>query len=74
VGGEHYQAKALACPECGHKIQHWDIAWGLNWNCFMYALTKYLWRDKNGLEDLYKARHCLDKYIEVAEKANRSGQ
>ena len=33
-------------------------------------IIKYLWRceDKNGLEDLYKARWYLDKLIETTEK------
>lgn len=33
------------------------------------CIRKYLWRwkDKNGVEDLKKARRCLDQMIEVAE-------
>ena len=63
IGGEHYRAKA---------IQPWDAmtAWMsreafagfLNGNVIKY-ICRY--RDKNGVEDLKKARHYLDKLIEV---------
>ena len=59
VGGNHY----------GKPIQHWDyvVAQGLGY--FEGQVTKYVsrWRDKNGLEDLKKARHFLDKLIEEVE-------
>jgi len=34
--------------------------------------VKYItrWRDKGGLEDLYKAKHVLEKYIEVNTNEN----
>ena len=58
VGGQHYNT----------PIQHWDyvVANGLGY--FEGQITKYVtrWRRKNGLEDLEKARHFLDKLIEVA--------
>lgn len=57
VGGAHYNK----------PIQHWDyvVAQGLGY--FEGQITKYVsrWREKNGLEDLRKARHFLDKLIEV---------
>jgi hypothetical protein len=33
------------------------------------SVIKYIsrWRDKNGLEDLYKCRHFLNKLIETEE-------
>lgn len=59
VGGAHYNK----------PIQHWDyvVAQGLGY--FEGQITKYVsrWRDKNGLEDLRKARHFLDKLIEVEQ-------
>ena len=58
----------MPCPHCGKMIEHWDIAWALRWNNFVYAITKYLWRDKAGVEDLCKAEHVLSKYIEVKTK------
>ena len=61
-GGTHY----------AKPIQHWDyvIAQGLGY--FEGQITKYVsrWRDKNGLEDLKKARHFLDKLIEEVEAGN----
>lgn len=56
VGGEHYKA----------KVQHWDI-------CLLYDIpyiigcaTKYLVRypAKNGMEDVAKAYHYLEKWCE----------
>lgn len=60
VGGSHYG---------NNKIQHWDFAWENNYDQFQYAITKYVHRHKlkNGLEDLKKAAHYLDKYIELLE-------
>ena len=60
-GGDHYQ---------GIPIQPWDavVAWGLG---FLDGnAVKYLarWRKKNGVEDLKKARHYIDKLIELEEK------
>jgi hypothetical protein len=59
VGGGHYKMP-------GHE-EHWDRAWRLNWDPFQYQITKYVerWKDKNGVQDLEKARHFLDKYIEL---------
>ena len=60
VGGEHYKSK---------DIQPWDAihAWGLGF--FSGNVVKYVarHREKNGVEDLKKARHYLDKLIELAE-------
>jgi len=61
VGGEHYKSK---------DIQPWDAihAWGLGF--FSGNVVKYVarHREKNGVEDLKKARHYLDKLIELMEK------
>jgi hypothetical protein len=66
VGGNHY-AKA---------IQPWDYIVENKLGYLEGNIVKYVSRhkDKNGLEDLHKARHYLDKLIEVeqaraAEKA-----
>ncbi len=60
VGGDHYK---------GHTIQHWDYAYARDFDPFQYIITKWVerWRDKGGIQDLLKARHALDKYIEIAE-------
>lgn len=61
VGGDHYK---------DHKIQVWDAIhdWGLGY--FSGNVIKYVARHqkKNGIEDLKKARHYLDKLIAMAEK------
>lgn len=60
VGGDHY-AK--------HSIQPWDIWAAYDLNAFEGAVIKYLLRhrDKGGVEDLKKARHTLDRLIEIEE-------
>lgn len=58
VAGNHYQAG---------NFQHWDIVdtWGVGY--LEGCCTKYLsrFRKKNGLQDLQKADHYLQKLIEV---------
>ena len=66
VGGNHYASKA---------IQPWDAmqAW-LSREAFIGYLhgnaLKYMarWQDKGGIEDVKKARHYIDKLIEVLEQ------
>lgn len=60
VAGDHYRLK--------EGEQHWDRAWRLYGAApFQYQITKYVerYKDKNGLQDLEKARHFLDKLIEL---------
>lgn len=60
VGGEHYRK---------FKIQPWDIWQEYGLNAFEGAVLKYLLRRKgNRLEDLRKARHTLDRLIEIEEQ------
>ena len=63
IGGDHYRA----------SIQHWDFAYANELNIFEVYITKYVTRcrKKNGLQDLYKAKHALEKYIEVMEHAEQ---
>jgi hypothetical protein len=58
VGGEHYKKGGE---------EHWDRAWRLKYDPFQYIITKWVerWKDKGGLQDLQKAQHALEKYIEV---------
>lgn len=58
VAGQHYKIMA---------IEPWDISTLLDLDFFQSEIMYYLtrWRNKGGLEDLKKARHWLDKYIEV---------
>lgn len=60
-GGDHYRRYG--------KLQHWDVVAHFDLDYFQGQITKYVmrWKDKNGLEDLLKARHFLDKYIELQQ-------
>ena len=60
IGGDHYKK--------GGGEEHWDRAYRLKYDPFQYIITKWVerWRDKGGIQDLEKARHAIDKYIEVA--------
>lgn len=60
VGGDHYKKGGE---------EHWDRAYRLQYDCFQYIITKWIerWREKGGIQDLEKARHAIDKYIEVAK-------
>ena len=62
VAGNHYR-------NYDSTIQHWDFAAAQNLDYFQGQITKYVcrWKDKNGIEDLQKARHFLDKYIEIID-------
>ena len=61
IGGEHYKKGGE---------EHWDRAWRLNYDPFQYIITKWVerWKDKGGVEDLKKAQHAIQKYIEVVSK------
>lgn len=64
VGGEHYKK---------HKgYEPWDVvnAWGLGY--LDGTALKYIarWRDKNGVQDLQKAVHFLEKLIEQEQNVN----
>lgn len=57
VGGSHYG---------GGAQQHWDMVVQHELDYFQGQITKYVmrWKAKNGLQDLEKAQHFLEKYIE----------
>ena len=63
VAGNHYKTE-------NDSQQHWNLAIDLEWTYMQAQIIKYLmrFRNKNGVQDLEKARHFLDKLIEV-EKA-----
>ena len=58
-GGTHYAA----------SFQHWDLVPTLGLGYFEGQITKYLYRHrkKNGLLDVEKAEHFLEKLIELNE-------
>jgi len=60
VGGAHYK-------KC--EIQPWDYTIANDLDYFQGSIIKYVtrWKDKGWIQDLYKARHFLDKYIETME-------
>jgi hypothetical protein len=61
VAGGHYKQKA---------IQPWDYIAANGIGYFEGNVIKYVsrWRDKGGVEDLRKARHYIDKLIELETK------
>ncbi len=62
VGGDHYKKH-------GTELQHWDIVRMFDLGYLIGNATKYLfrWRNKNGVEDLKKAIHYIEKQIEEIE-------
>ncbi len=60
VGGQHYKTKA---------IQPWDYIAANQLGYFEGNIVKYVsrWRDKGGVDDLRKAKHYLDKLIELED-------
>lgn len=58
VGGDHYKVGGE---------EHWDRVHRLGLDYFQAAITKYVERahKKNGVQDLEKAAHYLEKYIEI---------
>lgn len=67
VGGGHYKQMAIQPVEFIHRN-------GIGF-CEGAAI-KYLarWRNKNGIEDLRKARHFIDLLIEMEQTSARQGR
>lgn len=68
VGGTHYQDAHGTCPHCGGDIQHWDLYGNLPY--LVGQATKYATRQKNGLQDILKAVHFLEKLAATRYGAN----
>lgn len=66
VGGNHYKK---------HVLEHWDLVALYGWDYFQARSIAYImrWRDKGGIADLEKARHFIDKCIEI-EKLRAIGE
>ena len=62
VSGKHYQT----------NIQPWDFIVANDLGYLEGNVIKYVsrYRNKNGVEDLRKAQHYLDKLIEVIDNAS----
>lgn len=60
VGGAHYKTG---------PVQHWDMVAQHGLDYFQGQITKYVmrWKAKGGIQDLEKAAHFLEKYIELAK-------
>ena len=62
IGGTHYKNPG--------GEEHWDRIWRLfGAGYFIGCITKYVerYQKKNGVEDLKKAQHFLQKLIELEE-------
>lgn len=64
IGGRHYIEK---------PFQPWDYIVGNKLGYLEGNIIKYVsrYKDKNGLEDLIKASHYLDKLIEVTRNEQK---
>ena len=60
VGGTHYK------PKIDNGVEHWTYCIRSETPNLEYAASKYVtrWRNKNGVQDLEKAIHYLEKRIE----------
>jgi hypothetical protein len=67
IAGNHYKQYG--------NLQPWDVITAWNLGYLDGTALKYIarWRDKGGLEDIRKAIHFLQKFIEV-EEAKQRGQ
>lgn len=67
VDGDHYR---------NTEIQHWDFAASNNFDYFQGQITKYVtrWKSKNGVKDLEKAKHFLEKYLELETQKIKKNQ
>jgi hypothetical protein len=61
IGGKHYK-DALGIQPWDYILQNDILHGGVGYQVHLR------WRNKNGLEDLYKCRHFLNKLIEHEEK------
>jgi hypothetical protein len=66
VAGSHYKS----------TIEHWDYVVANDLDYFQAQITKYVtrWKKKNGMTDLLKAQHFLEKYIEVHNASENAGE
>ena len=59
IGGTFYKQEG--------RVEHWDIVWQWRLDYFQGQITKYVMRhrEKGGIQDLKKAHHFLEKYMEL---------
>ena len=65
IGGNHYQ---------GYKIQPIDFVMHNKLDYLQGCVVKYVtrFRDKNGVEDLEKAKHCIDLLIDYENETQKT--
>ena len=61
VGGSHYTKYKVQPLEFSEKLQITSIIF-----CIFKYLVRY--KDKNGVEDLRKALHCIDVFVECGKE------
>jgi hypothetical protein len=66
IGGNHYKQYG--------DLQPWDVITAWNLGYLDGTALKYIarWRDKGGLDDIRKAIHFLEKFIEVESSKQAS--
>jgi len=64
IGGDHYK---------NGQLEHWDLIERYGIGYLEGCATKYIarWRKKNGLQDLEKADHYVQKLIELFDEGVR---
>lgn len=64
IGGDHYKTMG---------IQPMEFSMANKLDACQHTIVKYVtrFRNKNGVEDLLKARHVIDMLIEFEEKGKR---
>ena len=72
VGGAHYKSnpdQTIRAKGCGmlKPVEPWDFSYVRGHNNLQTGIIKYVDRygSKNGLQDLLKAKHYLEKLIEI---------
>ena len=67
VGGTHYKR---------HSLQPWDVIADMGLDFFQGCIFKYVvrYKSKGGVQDLEKARHYLDKLIELERGRDARGE
>lgn len=63
-GGSHYKGKPIL-PQV--TAETWNLIIPMGWSAFQFEIINYVdrYKRKGGIEDLKKARHWLDKLIEL---------
>ena len=66
VAGDHYKRQG---------IQPWDYIAANQLDFFQGNIIKYVtrWKFKDGISDLLKAKHVLEKYIEINNENRENG-